>query len=138
MEHDKIKNSLTEIPFKTSLSFEYLIAEIEKIAENISHPMHGMANNTLTEINKVPELKESVKDFNLVRENRELVNRMMAFVFNPLEDDVIIASAHSPFYPKSFYSTRLFDEALGGDHKKLEVSKDLDESSWILANIYRA
>jgi hypothetical protein len=138
MELDKIKYSLTEIPFKTSLSFEYLIAEIEKIAENITHPMHGLANNTLTEINKIPELKESVKDFNLVRENRELVNRMMAFVFNPLEDEVIIASAHSPFYPKSFYSTRLFDEALGGDHKKLEVAKDLDKSSWIHANIYRA
>ncbi len=129
---------MTEIPFKTSLSFEYLIAEIEKIAENITHPMHGLANNTLAEIKKVPELRVSVTDFNLVRENRELVNRMMAFVFNSLEDDVTLASANSPFYPKPFYSTNLFDETISGDHKKLEVTKDLDKSSMIIAMIYRA
>jgi GAF domain-containing protein len=129
---------MTEIPFKTSLSFEYLIAEIEKIAENITHPMNGLANHTLAEINKVPDLKVPVKDFSLVGENRELVNRMMAFVINPLEDDVILASTHSPFYPKPFYSTSLFDKVLSGDHKKLEVNKDLDKSSMIIAIIYRA
>ena len=77
MERDNIKYDLTEIPFKTSLSFEYLIAEIEKIAENITHPMNGLANNTLAEINRVPDLKVSVTDLNLLGENRELVNRMM-------------------------------------------------------------
>ena len=34
MEHEKIKFTMQEIPFKTSLSFEYLIAEIEKIHLN--------------------------------------------------------------------------------------------------------
>ena len=55
-----INCNLKDIPFKTSLSFELLINEIEQISQNSKHPMQVMAGSLISELNKFPELKKPV------------------------------------------------------------------------------
>jgi len=138
MINEDIKCSFTEIPFKSSLSFEYLIAFVENIARNPEQPMHESAVSLMKSLEEVPELKESIGDFSVVKNNQKLVNRLMSFVFNPLNDNVEKSSASAPFYPKSFYSTKLFDEAFRGENKKLEIAKDFEKNMRFLAVIYQA
>jgi len=138
MLHDNIKCSFTTIPFKSSLSFEYLIAKIEKIAKEPSHVLYDSAKKNMEDLKKIPKLRGTIEDFNLVRENRKLVNRMMGFVFNPFKDDIEISAACAPFYPKPFYSTGLYDRLMRGDHNKLEMDKYINKDNILLGVIYQA
>jgi len=138
MINEEIKCSFTDIPFKSSLSFEYLIAHIEKIAGQKDHPLYDSAKNTITEIDKVPELKKGITDFSIVKINQNLVNRLMTFVFNPLDTNTVTSSASAPFNPKSFYSTKKFDKIMRGENKKLEVAKDVEMKHMLLAVLYQA
>ncbi len=138
MIHEEIKCSFTDIPFKSSLSFEYLIAQIENLAGENDHPLYDSAKKILKEIDEVPALKKTITDYSIVKENQQLVNRLMAFVFNPMEENNIIASAGSPFYSKPFFSTKLFDNTIRGDHRTCEVAKDFENNKSMLTAIYQA
>ena len=137
-QEDKIKCSFSEIPFKTALSFEYLINEMENIADNSGHPLTILAQNVLKEIDKIPELKGTINDFNIVRDNRKLVEQLMSFVFNPLEDDQVLSAASAPFNPKSFFYSSFYAQNFRGENKKLEPSKNFQKSNVLLTVIYRA
>jgi len=138
MIDENIKCSFTEIPFKSSLSFEYLIAYIENIARNAEHPLNESAVSLLKSLDEVPGLKESITDFSIVKNNQKLVNRLMAFVFNPLNDNIELSSASSPFFPKSFYATKLYDDTFRGENKTLEIAKDFENNKNFLVLIYQA
>jgi hypothetical protein len=53
-------------------------------------------------------------------ENQAIVDKLMAFVFNPMKDKLDIAAAVPPFVPEPFFSTHLFKETIGGEHRKFE------------------
>ncbi len=136
--HEKVQCSFSELPFKTTLSFEYLVAEIDKIAGQNNHPMNEPGKKLQKELEKVPALKEAICDSDIIKDNRELVNRMMALIFNPLEDDINISSAGAPFSPESFYFTSLFKEKIHGEHRIFEATKSFDENDRLITLIYQA
>jgi len=138
MLNEEIKCSFKEIPFKSSLSFEYLITEMQNIESDSSHPLYDSAKKILKEIDSVPELKNTITDFSLVKKHQNIINKLMIFVFNPLEDNTVMASAGAPFIPKPFYSTKLFDQNMRGEYRKLKVAKDIDKNVMLLAVIYQA
>jgi len=138
MKTEEIKCNLNRIPFKTSLSFECLIAELKELSSNPRHPMSESAISILAEIEKFPFLKEPIENLSHITENQDLVNKLMAFVFSPLKDTLEIASATPPFTPEPFFSTRLFDETIRGDHRKFELAKDIDHDKMFIAIIYQA
>lgn len=138
MISENIKSSFTEVPFKSSLSFEYLIREIQTISDSENHALQESAKTILKKLNTVKELKKPIKDFSLVKKNQKLIDKMMAYVYNPLSGDMEMSSVSAPFFPKPFYWTRMFDEVIRGENKKLEIAKDIDENGMLLAIIYQA
>ena len=77
MIKEEIKCSFTTLPFKSSLSFEYLIAEIEGIASQKDHPLYQVAKDVQKELEKLPELKTTITDHRILEKNRDVINRLM-------------------------------------------------------------
>ena len=72
MIKEKVKCSFTDIPFKSSLSFEYLIAEIRKISEQPENGLYASALEVLKELENVPELQTTITDYSIVEKYRSL------------------------------------------------------------------
>lgn len=138
----KIENQITcdikKLPFKTSLSFESLIDDIRQIANAEKHPMKQMALHVWQQLNEQPEFKTTINDCAILNHHQDLMNSMMAFVFNPLNDTTELAGAAKPFSAKRFYTTRLFDQELAGVTKKMELAKDSDQDIGFISMIYQA
>lgn len=133
-----INCKLTDLPFKTSLSFELLINEIEEISQNSKHPMQVMAGSLLSELSNFPELKEAFCPNSVLDKHADIIQQLMAFVINPLSHDTEIAGATPPFSLHRFHTTTLFDEKLGGDTKKIEIAKDSDQDLGLISMVYHA
>jgi len=138
MMNEKIKCSFQTVPFKSSLSFEYLLAELETIKNDKNNPLQTLARETLKKVEGVPSFKDADVNFDVVKENQELVNQMMAFVFNPLNTDIEVSSVLPPFMPRPIYYSNKYASIFKGENKKLEVAKDMDNNMMLLAAIFRA
>ncbi len=138
MINEKIKCSFECAPFKSTLSFEYLIAELKNVSKIQKNPFSEAAQKVLKKLDDAPMLKKPIEDFKVIRENRDLVDQLMLFVFNPLNDNLDISAAMAPFTPKMFYSTKLFDDGIKGEHIKIELAKDTEKDSMFLAVVYQA
>ena len=129
IQYEDIKFSLNQIPFKTTLSFEYLLEELKEMSRDKNNPLTDSASKMLRKVDQVPELKKPIRDFSIVDKHRELVNQLMAFVFSSSADDATLSAASQPFTPKTFYSTKLFDETIKGEHRKLQMAKEINEDN---------
>lgn len=138
MLNQKVKCSFDEVPFRSTLSFELLIRQIEEIGKDKTNPFRDSALKVIKELSQVPGMKKPIADFKLVKENRALVDKMMAFAVSPHNGDVHMSAATAPFYPKSFYSTKLFDETLRGEHLRIEIANAMGENKKFLVLIYQA
>jgi hypothetical protein len=138
MKIEEIKYSFQKIPFKSILSFEFLLAELHNISIDPKHPMHESAASVLKETEKFPFLKKSIKDRAILSDNQELIDKLMAFVFNPIKNNLDIAAAVPPFMPEPFFSTQLFKETIGGENRKFELAKDVEQDKMLIAVIYQA
>ncbi|MCW3787594.1 GAF domain-containing protein [Plebeiibacterium sediminum] len=107
-EGDNIKCTLSKIPFKVSLSFEYLINDIEKIASDLKHPMNLMAQQVISMLDNKPELKKAEIDLSSLDNNHEILNKLMAFVINPLVNQEELSAVFPPFAWEPFYATEYF------------------------------
>lgn len=135
---DHISCNIKDIPFKTSLSFELLIKEIEEISQDSSHPMQVMAGSLLSEINDYPELRQPVCPSTMLEKPLDITRQMMAFVFNPLNDSTEISGAQPPFSLNRFFTTGLFNKTIGGPNKKLEIAKDIEQDMSLIIMLYQA
>ena len=138
IQNDEIKCSLTEVPFQTTLSFEFLISELKAICENPNHALCESAKKMLRDLDEVPELKKPIVKDNVLRKNKDLVDRLMSFVFNPANDELELSAATPPFTPAPFYSSKLFDETIKGQHRELQMAKDFENNKMVIAIIYQA
>ena len=138
MMNEKIKCSFDKLPFNSSLSFEYLFAELKRIKKDASNPLQSLANEMLNKVESFPELQEKAIEFDTVEKHKDLIRQMMVFVFNPLNSDIELSSAVPPFFPKPFYYSNKFAEVFKGENKKLEIAKDMDNNMRLLAGIFQA
>ncbi len=109
-ERKNIKCTLSKIPFKVSLSFEYLIDDIEKISSDVNHPMNLMAQQVVSLIENEVELKSTQIDLPYLEENKDIVNKLMAFVINPLVNKDELSAVFPPFAWEPFYATHYFEK----------------------------
>lgn len=137
-ENVKIKCSLKEVPFKTSLSFEHLIELIKEISLLDSHPMNSMAVETMAKLDMVPELKGNDIDETILEENQTIVNQIMGFAFNPVNDTFDLAAAFPPFNTLPFFTTHHFNETIGGEHHEIEIAKKTVGKTQLIMHIYHA
>jgi hypothetical protein len=138
LQNEEVKCNLSEVPFKTTLSFEMLLDEIRKISEDKKHPLRGSAKQILEEVEKVPELLKPIKNEKLIEKHQPFIDKLMAFVFNHSDLDSNLSAATPPFIPKPFYTTRLFDEAISGKNKKLQMAMEAKEDRMLIAILYQA
>ncbi|MCU4157343.1 GAF domain-containing protein [Carboxylicivirga sp. A043] len=142
-EHIKVNCSLCKIPFKTFLSFQYLIKEIEAISKDRSHVMNLMAVDLLMKLDAAPELKsDNVTQATLDR-YPDLVKQLMCFTFNPLQDEMELSAAWKPFDMETeLYSTKAFKRILGKGNRIIELAKEgemeLDENLMLVTVLYQA
>jgi len=134
----KISCNLNKIPFKTSLSFEYLIDDIKQISSLEKHPMQNMAKEVLLKLNQEPTLKKVITDLSVLDSHTDLVNQLMAFVINPLSGDTTIAAAHMPFNFDPIYATPLHQETINDSHKELDIAKDISEKKMLVTSLYHS
>lgn len=137
-QNEEIKCSLKEIPFKTNLSFEYLIKELKNISQDTDHPLNASAIQILEELKTSPSLTKPIKDVEFSEKDQALVNKLMAFVINPATSDSDLSALTPPFIPKPFFTTRLFDETIRGKHRKLEMAKEFENDNMLVAIVYQA
>lgn len=138
MLNEEIKCSFTKIPFKSSLSFEFLLDTIERISKDSSSPLQRLAKDAIKRVGAIPAFRTSPVDPALLEDYRDEVNMLMAFVFNPLDNNTVITAAMAPFQPKPFHTSSLFNENLRGEHIRLEMANELGKNKQFLAVIYQA
>jgi hypothetical protein len=138
MINEKIKCGFQEVPFKSTLSFEYLIAELKTISKDKSNHFAGPAKSTLKKLETVPELYKPISDYSIVKNNPDLIREVMSFVFNPMMEDNEISSALPPFIPKPFYSTKQYDKIFKGEDKKMKIVMDMSDNKMLLTVIFQA
>ena len=138
-DFNKINCNICKIPFKTQLSFQSLIKEIEAIGKDDSHAMQDLANNVLSEVNKIPELVADEVKEDVLDKHQYLVKQLMLFTFNPLLDKLDISAAWKPFDMNTvIHSTSAFEKHLGGDHMSIEMAKQLDANQIMVTILYQA
>lgn len=138
MKIEQITHSFSKIPFKSILSFEFLLEELKNISSDPKHPMRESAKSVIKEVEKFPFLKKPIKDHAVLSDNQAILDNLMAFVFNPMKDNLDIAAAVPPFMPEPFFSTQLFKETIGGENRKFELANDVAHDKMLIAVIYQA
>jgi len=138
LEHSKITCNLNKIPFKTSLSFEYLIEDIKQISSTKTHPMQSMAKEVLLKLKQVPELKKEITDLSELPGHPDLVKQLMAFLINPLSGDTDISAAHMPFNFDPIYATPLHMQIFSGVQKEMDIAQDISENKMLVSMLYKA
>ncbi len=136
--HNTISCHLDKIPFKTSLSFEYLIEEIKDISNKDAHPMKNMAQEVLLRIDDTPLFKSVITDIKDLETHQDLLEQMMAFIINPMTGDSEYAAVHMPFNIHPVYSTPLHRKNFIGENKMLDISKDMNADKMLISMLYQA
>lgn len=138
--YEEIRCCFDKIPFKTSLSFKYLIQDIEAVSKQKDHILYMAAISVLAEIDKVPELKSETIDSVLMEKHNGLINRLMAFVVNPMSSASDLAAVFSPFAWEPFYATQLFKETFLSEFKCIDVAKEsyVGENLMLVTILYNA
>lgn len=137
----KINCHFNGLPFKRTLSFIYLIEEIEKIAKDKKHPLKSMAIDALNKLEKAPELRKPIEDNNLLEKHKDLLNFLFAFVINPINYNEITGGVSAPFQTDTIYTTPKYDKLLDNGNSIFELAKDLEQPGIdmeIIGMIYQA
>ncbi|MGQ1786656.1 GAF domain-containing protein [Saccharicrinis sp. GN24d3] len=136
---NKVVNcNFCSLPFEKSLSFEYLIQEIEKISRHKEFLLSESAFRMLEKLEDVPELKKKITDLTILDKHEGLVKQLMMFVFNPLNCNEEITAAFIPFEKKPFYSSQKYKDTIGGGNKKIEIIGKEVEDKDLVSFIYQA
>ncbi len=134
----QINCPFSQLPFRSVLSFELLIKDIERIGLMTNHPMKDLAKSTLNALNRVPELKKPIRNTTLLDENKDLVNQLMAFVINPLRHQNSMEACTAPFGQEPFFATELMNNSLSCSHKLLEIAKGGEQDLSLISKLYQA
>lgn len=141
VEHDSIKEiqcNICSLPFQRSLSFEYLIEDVERISKDKNNLLSASATELLQKINKVPVLKKKITDYDILKQHEGLVQQLMVFVFNPMDCNTDIVAAFPPFEMEPIVSSSKFKDIISASHKKLEIASSSHEENELIPFIYQA
>uniref|UniRef100_UPI003217D3C8 hypothetical protein n=1 Tax=uncultured Draconibacterium sp. TaxID=1573823 RepID=UPI003217D3C8 len=133
-----INESLSKLPVKTTLSFEYLIDKLNKISRSNNHPMKVMAEGFLEKLEQSPWLKKPLPNKSILNENKELLSQLMSFVFNPMNEDIDVSAAFSPFSTDPFFATERYNKTIAAEHRSLELADEIGPEKMHASMLYQA
>jgi len=111
----KINNEVIEFPIVGKLSFFKVIEILKELKKSEDENLKTYAKTLLNEIESVPEFIDGTEDFSLIEKHRELIDKMMRFLFPPALSSNEIKGAAPPFDMNFFYTSErlknIFDAA---------------------------
>jgi len=113
---------LKEFPFKTALSFKYLIEFWDKEAKNENKLKASYAQSLINEVSKYPELKEPITDASLIEKHRDLIDLLLTVVYPPAQWEKTISASYFPFQFRYFYVTPKYREVFYTEGSLGEIS----------------
>jgi hypothetical protein len=114
-------------PFSVELSLAPLIAFWTRAAADWQSAKGRIARSVLDEIQKAPELAETIADVAVIERHRDLVDVLMSAAFPASAWDTEYGAAMTPFQMHGFYATPSFRRLLMGEDGKLRGHVNLDD-----------
>jgi GAF domain-containing protein len=137
---DKIHlcESVKYFPFKSRLSFEYLIKFWEKESESSNHIRAVQAKSLLEQVSMVPELTRPIDDLSILENHTDLIDQLMTAIYPPSRWETQISTSNAPFQFKSFYSSLLFKKIFGTEKKEAFGNAEFNERDMLANKILTA
>ncbi len=126
----KFKN----LPFQTILSFEYLLKEIEKIANDSNNALQMFALETIKHVNNY-SAEEQTK---LILEDDMLLKKILTFILNPIHNANELYGIFKPFSKEAIYKSAAIDSLLENENIVYDINLDLHENESVIINSYQA
>ncbi len=118
---ENIKCTLSNVPFKVSLNFKYLINDIENVAKDKNHPMYLMAQNTIKLLDANKQFLSSITNYEILEENKDVLQSLLTFLINPFNDKTNLSAVFIPFAWEPIYSTQYYKDVFFDVNKVLEL-----------------
>ncbi|MGH2574281.1 MAG: hypothetical protein ACRDFC_01125, partial [Ignavibacteria bacterium] len=109
-ENLKSNSSITELPFKTYISFQPLVKRFwEKYAGNSNSFTSDFAKKLLEELQNTPELLNPITDLSVIEKHRPLVDALLSAVFPAASREMEFYAAINLLNFDAFYQTPPFE-----------------------------
>ena len=109
-----------ELPLQIQISFEQIIAFLDKYVKDINHPYNKSAVEMVAYLNKYPELSEGFSDMNLLDTHKDQIELVLDSLFPEILTNNEIKAATTPFTFKTFKHSNRFKsiiENAGDDYE---------------------
>lgn len=117
------KTQPAELPMKVFLSMEKQIEAIERFANNPEHPYYKSSKVVLKSIEKYPELKTGIEDWNELPKYEKELNILLEPLFPETLQSNEIKAMVMPFKYHAFHPTKRLESILNnaGEDYKMEI-----------------
>lgn len=120
------RTTLSAFPFKTTLSFEPIIAYWQA-HENDANPGLAMLARAIgRKVAEQPWVRSPIADLSVLEANHDLVETLMLAMFPPASFNTDISGAIAPFQRFSFYHTPAFADVLLTANKTIKQPLNID------------
>ena len=117
-------------PFQIKLSFHKVIEQLEEIAPN-----NGSAKNLLAEVNAHPELRDGITDISQIKDNADLISRLLSNLFPSLLTYNEIKGVSIPYQGLIFNQTERFRNILKAAGMSFEINiRDFNDHQFYIGS----
>ena len=122
-------------PFQVSLSFHKIIERLEEVALDETDPHHNDVKALLQEIVAHPELRDGITDISQIKDNEELISRMLAELFPQALTLNEIKAVSIPYLGLIFNYTERFRNILNDAGPSFEINiRDFNDHQFYVAS----
>jgi len=123
-----------EVPFDVEISFHKLIENLEEIARSDVDYRAAYAKGLLAETEKFPELRNGIRNLNIIYEQKDLIRNLLADLFPTALTRNEIKAVTIPFYNLSFNYTERLQQIINnaGDDFDLEIRDFSEDESYVI------
>jgi len=138
MKSTDFQLSISDFPFKTSLSFTPLIRYWQTKINDDNKGISRFAKEINRQLQLAPELNEPCVDCTGIQGHEDLIELLMTAMFPPATWDTSIRGALIPFQNTSFYQTPKFREIFIHDNNQLKRPLNMDARTMLCFMIRQA
>ncbi|WP_026705323.1 hypothetical protein [Flavobacterium soli] len=115
-------------PLQVQISFHKLIESLEEIALSDVDYRSNYAKGLLNEVNKFPELREGITDFNAIQEHKQLIRYLLSDLFPTALTKNEIKAIAIPFHNIIFNYSERFQSILNNAGPDFDMTiRDFDD-----------
>jgi hypothetical protein len=119
-----------DFPFKTVLSLKPLIDYLKRLSSEGRNPKPHIEEEINELLYQAPELEVPIEDLTLLERHREVVGRLMEFVFPPASWETQILGAIIPISMQPFFVSPGFKDLFEEKEGTFRAPSNIDEESF--------